>query len=58
MAKTQNTRGVSHQPASWAAAWLLVTCSSPVYLVVDNLKSCVLWALMIGLGGPVDVFLR
>ena len=43
---------------SWAAAWLLVTCSSPVYLEVDDLKSCVLWALMIGLGGPVDVFLR
>ena len=34
---------------SWAAAWLLATCGSPVYLVVDQLRSCVLWPLMIGL---------
>ena len=34
---------------SWAAAWLLVTCVSPVYLVVDEFSPCVLWPLMIGL---------
>ena len=34
---------------SWAAAWLLVTCDSLVYLVVDELRHCVLWLLMIGL---------
>ena len=28
----------------------------PIYLVVDELRSCVLWSLMIGLGDPVDVF--
>ena len=41
---------------SWAAASLLVTCSSSVYLVVDELRPYVLWSLMIGLGGSVDVF--
>ena len=34
---------------SWAAAWLLVTCISPIYLVVDEFSPCVLWPLMIGL---------
>ena len=35
---------------SWGAAWLLVTCGSPVFLGVDNeLRSCVLWLLMTGL---------
>ena len=38
---------------SWAAAWLLVTCGSPVYLVVDELSPCVLWPLMIRLAGSV-----
>ena len=41
---------------SWAAAWLLVTCSSSIYLVVDELRPCVLWPPMIGLGGSVAVF--
>ena len=41
---------------SWAAAWLLVTCGSPVYLVVDESRSCVLWFLLIGLGDSLDVF--
>ena len=31
----------------WAAAWLLVTCGSPVYLVVAEFSTCVLWPLMI-----------
>ena len=34
---------------SWEAAWLLVKCGSPVYLVVDELRPCDLWLLMIGL---------
>ena len=34
---------------SWEAAWLLVKCGSPVYLVVDELRPCALWLLMIGL---------
>ena len=33
----------------WAAAWLLVTCLSPVYLVVNEFSPCVLWPLMIAL---------
>ena len=37
---------------SWAAVWLLVTCGSPVYLVVnDELSHCVLWPLTIRLVG-------
>ena len=42
---------------SWAATSLLVTCSSRIYLVVDELRPCVLWSLMIGLRGSVDDFL-
>ena len=34
---------------SWAVAWILVTCGSPVYLIVDELGPCVLWPLMIRL---------
>ena len=34
---------------SWAAAWLLVTCISPVYLVVDEFGPCALRPCMIGL---------
>ena len=30
---------------SWEAAWLLVTCVSPVYLIVDEFSLCVLWPL-------------
>ena len=41
------TRG-SHQPASMGSC-LLVTCGSPVYLVVDDFSPCALWSLMIGL---------
>ena len=33
----------------WAAAWVLATCGSPVYLVVHELRPCVLWPLIIGL---------
>ena len=33
---------------SLEAAWLLVTCGSPVYLVVDELRPYVLWPLMTG----------
>ena len=39
---------LTSQP-SWLTAWLLVTCVSPVYLVVDEFSPCVLWPLMIGL---------
>ena len=41
---------------SWAAVWLLVTCGSPVYLVVDELRPFVLWPLLLGLNGSVEVF--
>ena len=33
---------------SQAAAWLLVTYRSSVYPLVDELRPCVLWPLMIG----------
>ena len=32
---------------SWTAAWLLLTCGNPAYLVVDELWPCVLWLLII-----------
>ena len=41
---------------SLEAAWLLVTCGSPVYLVVDELRPCVLSHLMIVLDGSVVAF--
>ena len=47
---------LTNQP-SWEAVWLLVTCGSPVYLVVNDLRPCVVWSLMIWLGGSVEVFL-
>ena len=41
----------------WEAAWLLVICSSAVYLVVDDLRPCcVLWSHIIGLCDSVDIF--
>ena len=45
-AKTRSASGASQQPAPWAVAWLLVTYGSTVYLVVDELRPCVLWPLM------------
>ena len=48
--------GASRQPAFMAscqtiASHMPVTCGIPVYLVLDELRPCVLWPLMIGLGG-------
>ena len=40
--------GASHQPALTGSC-LLVTYGSPVFLVVDESRPCVLWLLMIEL---------
>ena len=45
-AKSQSVRGTSHPPA-FMGSCLLVTCGSFVYLVVDELRPCVLWPLMV-----------
>ena len=47
-AKSQVVEGASHWPAVMSSC-LLVTYGSPVYLVVDELRPCVLWPLMIEL---------
>ena len=47
-AKSQVVEGASHWPAVMSSC-LLVTYGSPVYLVVDELRHCVLWPLIIEL---------
>ena len=41
-------RGHVTNQLSWATAWLLVTCGSSDYLVVNELRPCILWPLMMG----------
>ena len=38
--KTRSMREHLTSQLSWEAAWLLVTCGSPVYLVIDQLRPC------------------
>ena len=49
LAKSRSVRGRSHQPAFVTAAWILVTCGRSVNPVVDDLRPCVLWPLVIRL---------
>ena len=49
MAKSRSLRKHLTSQLSWAATWLLVICGNPVYLVLDELRPCVLRSLMIGL---------
>ena len=49
-AKSRGVRRTSYQSAFMGSCLtILVTCASPFYTVVDELKPCVLWPLMIGL---------